>query len=184
MPDNKISLILGVICVLLLIGVIATYVVFNSKVVQLTSQKQNLISEKETLSSQKETLQADLDSAQATIESKDKEFSDYKDVLKDYFSMSKVITEDVQILATTITEWSAEQILIYDTHKRIKDKYESQLEVMKDHIDEYKEILETNKELFQELGFDIDKEINDLEKTVPLYEDVLDEMKVILAEIA
>lgn len=174
--NNKINLLPWIIVVILIFSNIAIYYVMNSKINKLTELKDNLEIQDIDLKNQ-------LNSSQAIVEQRNQEFQNYRDVLKKWVSLSKVIRGDVGILATTARDYYDETSTDYTTNKIIVDRYESELTIFKRHIVEYKKLLEDNKEVFEWIGLDIDVEINTLDSGLPEYEDQLKTMKNFISSL-
>jgi hypothetical protein len=132
---------------------------------------EHLTAQRLSLESDKLLLEKNLEGAENATRDKSEEFTGYKELLKRYVKASKVMMQDIQAIDETFDYIrDAESI---DSVKVYVDRYEFQLNLYKQHVDEYETILKENEDLFVEIGVDVTSEVKDLEDTLPRFDDIL-----------
>lgn len=176
--NNKWYIITGIL-VIMIFGMGAVIISLNSKVKSLSQNHNELKMEKDKMLLESGKLQNELSSKNQLVKSKDTEFSNYKDALKSYVSTQKVILDDAQAILGTVRERD-ELVRIstdYNKHKLIVDRYESQLNVMKDHIEELRDTVNKHKTILAEIGIDSIAELERMDDALPLYDKILVQTK-------
>lgn len=103
--------------------------------------------------------------------------SDDLEKVKEYITTKNIIRQDKNILSDTLDEWDRDRSVDITKKRRIVSRYESQLNTTKNHINNYMDLLEDNKDLFHDLGVAVELEINDLKNDIKLYDEELQGMK-------
>ena len=108
---------------------------------------------------------------------KEKEFNDYKAELKKYFSISKIILDDVQAITQTMNEGNALTTKDYTKNKLVVDKLKSQINVMRSHIQQYKDIVNKDQTILAELGVDTQGDLKKIDEGLLVYDKGLAQVK-------
>lgn len=167
--NQKILITLGIVGLVLLAANIATFAYFNSKVNSLKAENVALSTQIETVTKEKNDIQS--------------EFTSHKDLVKRYIAISKAIIEDVQQISLTLQEPTSATFASYNSLKKFTDKYDSQLNVFENHLAEVANLLRDNKEFFEELGIDVQKEIDSQDEVLSPYYKILEGLESILEDM-
>ncbi len=174
---NKTTQILVVVIVLFVILALTSVIYFNSKVKALGTEKAALLANVTELSIEKNNLLSEKANLEKESRSTKDQFENFKSVLKQYTSTLKVLGSDVKAVVATAVEYQNFDGTDYAENKIIANKYESQLGILKNHLNKYQEFLKNNSAIFDEIGIDIKKEVDGIEKALPLYDDSLYRIK-------
>lgn len=169
---------LAVLGFLVLIAIIlAIFFQSNSKVTKLSQEKIILMESVTNLTTEKNKLASDNDALEKENVVVKNDFNNFKTVLKQYFSNLKVLDFDAKTLVNTALEYYQLDSKNYSVNKPIVDKYEFQLDILKNHLTAHKEFLKNNGIVFDEIGIDTKKEIKSVEESIPKWEDTLYDFK-------
>lgn len=177
--SNQHWIIISVLCILFIGLFIFGFVTVSQK----NNQISQLTAERDALTQNNSQLDTELTSVKASLDTNTQAFNVHKELLKQYVSYDKVISQDVDAVVTAAQSFYDETSSDYDTNKILVNRYEQQLATFKKHITEYTQLLKDNKNSFEEIGIDTDVTIASLENSMPLYDDELAKMNKYLDTI-
>ena len=186
--DKNVTMI--AVCVVLLVVCVAGLFYLGTRAGALSNQVKTLGAENTNLSAQVVNLSSNLNHCtselgytEQDLQSKETAFVDYKSILKQQVSKSKVVLEDTQKLASTID--SLYTVSSSDTvaAKNLVADYDSELTTLKAHTTEYQDLLKAQKVMFTEMGINVDDEIKSENAALDKYDAFLTRLKTYVATL-
>jgi hypothetical protein len=170
--SNKLWIVFGALCIVI-IGLIAYG---YSTISQKNNQIFALTTDNNSFSLKNSQLESELAGVKASLDTNTQAFTAHKELLKQYVSYTKVISQDVQAVTAADKAYYDEKSTDYDTNKILVNRYEQQINIFKKHVAEYNALLANNTAAFKEIGIDTEVEITTVENSMPLYDDELEKM--------
>lgn len=166
MKKNPIPIVFVIISILLLVLVFVLWKSSSNSKTEIHSLQDKIRISNESITS----LKNQLSSKSTELDKKTEELNNINSILKTHFSMSSTIQKDVEELAKTSEGYQSYKGVDYDGNKRYVDEFKSELSLIVSHISKYTKNLDSNKKLFEFLGYDFEKEISTLNKSIILFQ--------------
>jgi len=167
MKSMILTVILSLTSVVLLTGLVIGYNTMDQKIGDLAIKNS-------ALATQVTDLQAETTVLTETTEATESELLAYKQATAAYFGTSKEVGVTLNELKNMHMSFSNSK-----SPSTLK-KFESTLVELKQMGADWESLLEENRESYEEMGIDVDEDINQMKTTLPLVEKSLTEMKAAL----
>lgn len=170
MKSATVTILFAIASVILLTGMVVGYNTMDAKIADLAVENTALTAQVADLQAEAEKVEEltkELDTTKQELET-------HKEIVARYFEVSTDAGETLEELRDMHTSFAKKK------SATTIDEFETSLAELRIIGNTWESLLSDNREAFEEMGIDVDKDITQMKTTLPLVQDSLDEMKAAL----